>query len=137
MSARFWFESFQNWQSEFLAIASMVWLAVYSDSDGRRNRNPCMRRMPRIEGDMISHAPSRGGRPSSVARHRTYRTRREPSPWARPAAGTVRDYGRTGTAGEPASAESSLETSSDGENGFCTNSNVCAPRSRSDSSSSI
>ena len=29
MSARFWFESFQNWQSEFLAIASMVWLAVY------------------------------------------------------------------------------------------------------------
>jgi hypothetical protein len=28
-SAQFWFESFQNWQSEFLAIASMVWLAVY------------------------------------------------------------------------------------------------------------
>lgn len=28
-SPRFWFESFQNWQSEFLAIASMVWLAVY------------------------------------------------------------------------------------------------------------
>jgi hypothetical protein len=28
-SARFWFESFQNWQSEFLAIALMVWLAVY------------------------------------------------------------------------------------------------------------
>jgi hypothetical protein len=27
LSARFWFESFQNWQSEFLAIASMVWLA--------------------------------------------------------------------------------------------------------------
>jgi hypothetical protein len=28
-SSQFWFESFQNWQSEFLAIASMVWLAVY------------------------------------------------------------------------------------------------------------
>jgi hypothetical protein len=28
-SSRFWFESFQNWQSEFLAIASMVWFAVY------------------------------------------------------------------------------------------------------------
>jgi hypothetical protein len=28
-SARFWFESFQNWQSEFLAIGLMVWLAVY------------------------------------------------------------------------------------------------------------
>jgi hypothetical protein len=29
VAPRFWFESFQNWQSEFLAIASMVWLAVY------------------------------------------------------------------------------------------------------------
>jgi hypothetical protein len=29
VSPRFWFESFQNWQSEFLAIAAMVWLAVY------------------------------------------------------------------------------------------------------------
>ena len=28
-SSRLWFESFQNWQSEFLAIASMVWLGVY------------------------------------------------------------------------------------------------------------
>ena len=28
-SSRFWFESFQNWQSEFLAIAAMAWLAVY------------------------------------------------------------------------------------------------------------
>jgi hypothetical protein len=36
LSARFWFESFQNWQSEFLAIASMVWLAVYL----RQRRSP-------------------------------------------------------------------------------------------------
>lgn len=28
-SARFWFESFENWESEFLSIAAMVWLAVY------------------------------------------------------------------------------------------------------------
>jgi len=28
-SSRFWFESFQNWQSEFFSIAAMVWLAVY------------------------------------------------------------------------------------------------------------
>jgi hypothetical protein len=35
-SSRFWFESFQNWQSEFLAIASMVWLAVYL----RQRRSP-------------------------------------------------------------------------------------------------
>ena len=35
-SARFWFESFQNWQSEFLAIAAMVWLSVYL----RQRRSP-------------------------------------------------------------------------------------------------
>ena len=29
VSSRFWFESFQNWQSEFFSIAAMVWLAVY------------------------------------------------------------------------------------------------------------
>jgi len=35
-SARFWFESFQNWQSEFLAIAAMVWFSVYL----RQRRSP-------------------------------------------------------------------------------------------------
>jgi hypothetical protein len=29
LSSRFWFESLQNWQSEFLSIAAMVWLTVY------------------------------------------------------------------------------------------------------------
>ena len=29
LTPRFWFESFQNWQSEFLSIAAMVWLSVY------------------------------------------------------------------------------------------------------------
>ena len=28
-SSTFWFESFQNWQSEFLSIAAMAWLSVY------------------------------------------------------------------------------------------------------------
>ena len=28
-SSRLWFESFQNWQSEFFSIAAMVWRAVY------------------------------------------------------------------------------------------------------------
>ncbi|HTV03350.1 MAG TPA: DUF6766 family protein [Luteitalea sp.] len=28
-SSRLWFESFQNWQSEFLSIAAMVWFSVY------------------------------------------------------------------------------------------------------------
>jgi len=26
---RFWFESFQNWQSEFLAIGAMILLSIY------------------------------------------------------------------------------------------------------------
>jgi hypothetical protein len=28
-TSRFWFESFQNWQSEFLAIGVMVVLSIY------------------------------------------------------------------------------------------------------------
>ena len=28
VSAQFWFESFQNWQSEFLAVASLVLLTI-------------------------------------------------------------------------------------------------------------
>jgi hypothetical protein len=39
-SARFWFESFQNWQSEFLAIAAMVWLAVYLRQRGSPESKP-------------------------------------------------------------------------------------------------
>ena len=39
-SPRFWFESFQNWQSEFLAIGSMVWLAVYLRQRGSPESKP-------------------------------------------------------------------------------------------------
>jgi hypothetical protein len=39
-SSQFWFESFQNWQSEFLAIASMVWLAVYLRQRGSPESKP-------------------------------------------------------------------------------------------------
>jgi hypothetical protein len=39
-SARFWFESFQNWQSEFLSIAAMVWLAVYLRQRGSPESKP-------------------------------------------------------------------------------------------------
>ena len=35
-SPRLWFESLQNWQSEFLSIAAMVWLSVYL----RERRSP-------------------------------------------------------------------------------------------------
>ena len=46
-SSRFWFESFQNWQSEFLAIAAMVWLAVYLRQRWSPESKPCTHRMPR------------------------------------------------------------------------------------------
>jgi hypothetical protein len=40
LSAQLWFESFQNWQSEFLAIAAMVWLAVYLRQRGSPESKP-------------------------------------------------------------------------------------------------
>lgn len=33
-TSRFWFESFQNWQSEFLSIAAMVYLTIYLRQKG-------------------------------------------------------------------------------------------------------
>jgi hypothetical protein len=39
-STRFWFESFQNWQSEFLSVAAMVWLAVYLRQRGSPESKP-------------------------------------------------------------------------------------------------
>jgi hypothetical protein len=35
-SPRLWFESLQNWQSEFLSIAAMVWLSVYLRERGSK-----------------------------------------------------------------------------------------------------
>jgi hypothetical protein len=39
-TSRFWFESFQNWQSEFLAIASMVILSVFLRQRGSPESKP-------------------------------------------------------------------------------------------------
>jgi hypothetical protein len=43
-SSRFWFESFQNWQSEFLAIGSMVllsiWLREVNSPESKRVETP-------------------------------------------------------------------------------------------------
>jgi hypothetical protein len=37
---RFWFESFQNWQSEFLAVASIVFLSIYLRQQGSPESKP-------------------------------------------------------------------------------------------------
>jgi hypothetical protein len=39
-SSKFWFQSFQNWQSEFLGIAAMVWLSVYLRHRGSPESKP-------------------------------------------------------------------------------------------------
>jgi hypothetical protein len=39
-SAEFWFESFQNWQSEFLSLVAMVVLSVYLRQRGSPESKP-------------------------------------------------------------------------------------------------
>ena len=39
-TSRFWFESFQNWQSEFLSLAAMVYLGVYLREKGSGESKP-------------------------------------------------------------------------------------------------
>ena len=39
-SSRFWFESFQNWQSEFLAIGCMVVFSIYLRQRGSPESKP-------------------------------------------------------------------------------------------------
>jgi hypothetical protein len=39
-TSRFWFESFQNWQSEFLAIGSMVVLSIFLRQKGSPESKP-------------------------------------------------------------------------------------------------
>jgi hypothetical protein len=39
-SSRFWFESFQNWQSEFLSLAAMVFATVYLRQRGSPESKP-------------------------------------------------------------------------------------------------
>ncbi|WP_318845878.1 DUF6766 family protein [Chryseobacterium sp. JV558] len=38
--SRFWFESFQNWQSEFMAVASLVLLSVWLREKGSPESKP-------------------------------------------------------------------------------------------------
>jgi hypothetical protein len=40
VTSRFWFESFQNWQSEFLAVASIVGASIYLRQRGSSESKP-------------------------------------------------------------------------------------------------
>ena len=39
-TSQFWYESFQNWQSEFLAVAVIVWASVYLRQHGSPESKP-------------------------------------------------------------------------------------------------
>jgi hypothetical protein len=39
-TSRFWFESFQNWQSEFLSVAAMVFFSIYLRQQGSPESKP-------------------------------------------------------------------------------------------------
>jgi hypothetical protein len=39
-TAQFWFESLQNWQSEFLAVGSMVVLTIFLREKGSAESKP-------------------------------------------------------------------------------------------------
>ena len=39
-TARFWYESMQNWQSEFLAVGSLVALSVFLRQKGSAESKP-------------------------------------------------------------------------------------------------
>jgi hypothetical protein len=40
LTPRFWFESFQNWQSEFLAIGAMIVFSIYLRQRGSSQSKP-------------------------------------------------------------------------------------------------
>ncbi len=49
VTSRFWFESFQNWQSEFLSVAAIVFLSIYLRQKGSAQSKPVD--MPHHETD--------------------------------------------------------------------------------------
>ncbi|WP_298740201.1 DUF6766 family protein [uncultured Chitinophaga sp.] len=40
LNKRFWFESFQNWQSEFMSVAAIVFLTIYLRQQGSSQSKP-------------------------------------------------------------------------------------------------
>jgi hypothetical protein len=68
-TSRFWFESLQNWQSEFLSLAAMVYLAVYLRQRGSAESKPVATPHDESgEDETIVTAPAAGGNtPESFA----------------------------------------------------------------------
>ena len=58
-SSRFWFESFQNWQSEFLSVAAMVWLSIFLRQRGSPESKPVHAPTATRDGDVATRSLSR------------------------------------------------------------------------------
>jgi hypothetical protein len=56
----FWYESFQNWQSEFLSIGVLLVLGIYLRERGRRSRSPWQLLMLQPGTDKAGHPVSSG-----------------------------------------------------------------------------
>jgi hypothetical protein len=66
--ARFWFESFQNWQSEFLAIGSMVVLSIWLRQKGSPESKPVDAPHTETGAGQERPAPVRSRRPPRARR---------------------------------------------------------------------
>ena len=57
----FWYESFQNWQSEFLSIGALIVLGIFLRERGSPEFKPCMLPIPgpRLEQHPIRRSPGR------------------------------------------------------------------------------
>ncbi|HEV8542636.1 MAG TPA: DUF6766 family protein [Verrucomicrobiae bacterium] len=51
----FRFQSLQNWQSEFLAIGSMVVLSIFLREKIPPNQNPSKPRMPKLAASLLQY----------------------------------------------------------------------------------
>ena len=59
-TSQFWFESFQNWQSEFLAVAAIVGLSIFLRQRGSPNPN-------RSPNRIVTPAPEQSQTAGAVA----------------------------------------------------------------------
>jgi hypothetical protein len=78
-TSRFWFESMQNWQSEFLAVGAIVVLSIFCASVGHPSPSRSRRRTPRQVPDPGSRVGPKRDEPPTV--HVDLTDRRRPPSW--------------------------------------------------------
>jgi hypothetical protein len=49
-TSKFWFESFQNWQSEFVSVGALIVLSIFLRERGSPQSKPVARRHAETEG---------------------------------------------------------------------------------------